>query len=539
MLLHRSIRAQLLALIGASLLSMLIFALGSFHFLSGNITAYQRLLDGPLEASRLVDEANLKFKVQVQEWKNVLLRGSSPGDREKYWGSFEDQESQVQVILERLVVLSQGNTALATQIRQLQAEHRTLGASYRRGLEAFVASNDATIGDTAVRGIDRATSEQLSALVVELREAAQRESARIGAAADRSIMFGTLLMILAGILIALLGLWLINRNLVMPIGMLIDHIANLSHGRIGQPVAEGRQDELGRLAAATNVLQAFLAETFSNLQRSSADLEFASNELGAVAREMSEGARVQTERTDQAATAMEEMSATAQEVAAHTRGAAEAATRVDLATRQGEQAMQGVVASIESIRREIESTASVIHALEDDSQRIGSVLAVIRGVADQTNLLALNAAIEAARAGEQGRGFAVVADEVRNLARRTAESTLEINAIIEAVQRRAGEAAQAIDNGQRSSEEGVRQVAQAGETLASLTDAVETIRDMNRHIASAAEEQTLVAGEISRNLTELAEIATDNQRRVQRSEHISGELHDLSGRLSALTNRLS
>ncbi|WP_312937307.1 methyl-accepting chemotaxis protein [Stutzerimonas nitrititolerans] len=539
MLLHRSIRAQLLALIGASLLSMLIFALGSFHFLSGNITAYQRLLDGPLEASRLVDEANLKFKVQVQEWKNVLLRGSSPGDREKYWGSFEDQESQVQVILERLVVLSQGNTALATQIRQLQAEHRTLGASYRRGLEAFVASNDATIGDTAVRGIDRATSEQLSALVVELREAAQRESARIGAAADRSIMFGTLLMILAGILIALLGLWLINRNLVMPIGMLIDHIANLSHGRIGQPVAEGRQDELGRLAAATNVLQAFLAETFSNLQRSSADLEFASNELGAVAHEMSEGARVQTERTDQAATAMEEMSATAQEVAAHTRGAAEAATRVDLATRQGEQAMQGVVASIESIRREIESTASVIHALEDDSQRIGSVLAVIRGVADQTNLLALNAAIEAARAGEQGRGFAVVADEVRNLARRTAESTLEINAIIEAVQRRAGEAAQAIDNGQRSSEEGVRQVAQAGETLASLTDAVETIRDMNRHIASAAEEQTLVAGEISRNLTELAEIATDNQRRVQRSEHISGELHDLSGRLSALTNRLS
>lgn len=539
MLLHRSIRAQLLALIGASLLSMLIFALGSFHFLSGNITAYQRLLDGPLEASRLVDEANLRFKTQVQEWKNVLLRGGSPGDREKYWGSFEDQESQVQVILERLVVLSQGNTALATQIRQLQAEHRTLGASYRRGLEAFVASNDATIGDTAVRGIDRATSEQLSALVVELREAAQRESARIGAAADRSIMFGTLLMILAGVLIALLGLWLINRNLVMPIGTLIDHIANLSHGRIGQPVAEGRQDELGRLAAATNVLQAFLAETFSNLQRSSADLEFASNELGAVAREMSEGARVQTERTDQAATAMEEMSATAQEVAAHTRGAAEAATRVDLATRQGEQAMQGVVASIESIRREIESTASVIHALEDDSQRIGSVLAVIRGVADQTNLLALNAAIEAARAGEQGRGFAVVADEVRNLARRTAESTLEINVIIEAVQRRAGEAAQAIDNGQRSSEEGVRQVAQAGETLANLTDAVETIRDMNRHIASAAEEQTLVAGEISRNLTELAEIATDNQRRVQRSEHISGELHDLSGRLSALTNRLS
>ena len=539
MFLHRSIRAQLLALIGASLLSMLIFALGSFYFLSSNITSYQRLLEGPLEASRLIDEANLRFKVQVQEWKNVLLRGSSPSDREKYWGSFENQERQVQATLERLVGLSQDNTALSMQIRQLQDEHRKLGVSYRSGLEAFVASNDATAGDAAVRGIDRATSEQLSALVVELREMAQRESTRIGTAADRSIMFGTLLMILAGLLVALLGLWLINRNLVTPIGMLIDHIANLSHGRIGKPVDESRRDELGRLAAATNVLQAFLAETFSNLQRSSAELESASNELGEVAHEMSEGAQVQTERTDQAATAMEEMSATAQEVAAHTRGAAEAATQVERATRQGEEAMQGVVTSIESIRREIESTASVIHALEDDSQRIGSVLAVIRSVADQTNLLALNAAIEAARAGEQGRGFAVVADEVRNLARRTAESTLEINAIIEAVQRRAGEASQAIDNGQRSSEEGVRQVAQAGETLANLTDAVETIRDMNRQIASAAEEQTLVAGEISRNLTELAEIATGNQQRVQRSEHTSGELHELSGRLSALTHRLS
>ena len=539
MFLQRSIRAQLLALIGASLLLMLLFALGCFHFLSGNIASYQRLLDGPLETSRLIDEANLEFKVQVQEWKNVLLRGGADADREKYWSSFEHQEDRVQQILAQLIQLNQGNAALRKQILQLQQEHRALGVAYRDGLKAFIAAQDPTAGDAAVRGIDRATSEQLSALVVQLRDAANAQSTQISAAADRSIILGTLLMILAGALVALLGLWLINRNLIAPISKLIGHIANLSHGKLGAPVDESRRDELGRLAAASNVLQAFLAETFRDLQSSSADLQLASSELGDVAQDMSTGIRLQTERTDQAATAMEEMSATAQEVANHTRGASEAANRVELATRQGEGAMQGVIASIQVIRDEIGSTATVIQGLQSDSQRIGTVLAVIQAVADQTNLLALNAAIEAARAGEHGRGFAVVADEVRNLARRTAEAALEINGIIEAVQRSAGEASLAIGNAQRSSEDGVHQVAQASKTLASLTEAVETIRDMNRQIASAAEEQTLVAGEISRNLTELAEIASGNQGRMQRSEHTSGNLRTLSDQLGALTRRLS
>ena len=539
MLVQRSIRAQLLALIGASLLLMLVFALGCFHFLSGNITSYQRLLDGPLEASRLIDEANLEFKVQVQEWKNVLLRGGAVEDREKYWSSFERQEDRVQQILAQLIQLNQGDAALAKQILQLQQEHRALGAAYRDGLKAFIAAQDPAVGDAAVRGIDRAASGQLSALVVQLRDAAGTQAAQINAAANRAIILGTSLMILAGLLVALLGLWLINRNLVIPIGKLIDHIANLSHGKLGEPVDESRHDELGRLAAASNVLQAFLTETFRDLQGSSANLQLASSELGHVAEEMSTGIRLQTERTDQAATAMEEMSATAQEVANHSRGASEAANQVERATRQGEGAMQGVIDSIQVIRDEIESTATVIQGLQSDSQRIGTVLAVIQAVADQTNLLALNAAIEASRAGEHGRGFAVVADEVRSLARRTAEAALEINGIIEVVQRSAGEASMAIGSAQHSSEDGVHQVAQASETLASLSQAVETIRDMNRQIASAAEEQTLVAGEISRNLTELAEIASGNQHRMLRCEHTSGNLRTLSDQLGALTRRLS
>jgi methyl-accepting chemotaxis protein len=213
---------------------------------------------------------------------------------------------------------------------------------------------------------------------------------------------------------------------------------------------------------AANILRDFLADTFSRLQRSTTDLDTASGELNAIATLMAQGTREQFSRTDQVATAMHEMSATAQEAARH-----------------------------------------------------------------------------AARAGEQGRGFAVVADEVRTLAQRTAESTAEIHQIIDTVQTGAVNAVRAIESGQQRSEEGVTQVTEAGATLQLITGAVEAIRDMNRQIATAAEEQTSVAEDISRNLTEITAIATANQENVQRTESAGQNLHKLSGQLSEVTQRLS
>ncbi|WP_369811680.1 methyl-accepting chemotaxis protein [Pseudomonas citrulli] len=254
---------------------------------------------------------------------------------------------------------------------------------------------------------------------------------------------------------------------------------------------------------------------------------------------MSQGTHEQFERTDQVATAMNEMSATAQEVARHAADAARAADDADHSAQQGEKVMQGTIHTITRMRGEIANTATVIRRLETDSGRIGKVLEVIRGIAEQTNLLALNAAIEAARAGEAGRGFAVVADEVRSLAQRTASSIIEINQIIQTVQTGAVDAAQAIESGQSRSEESVEQVTQAGAMLERITQAVEAIRDMNRQIATAAEEQTSVAEDISRNLTEITCIASTNQENVQRTEAASRDLHGLSGQLNEVTARLS
>ncbi|KPB60412.1 Methyl-accepting chemotaxis protein [Pseudomonas amygdali pv. myricae] len=539
-MMSKSLRLQILGLLGGSLVLVLIIALACFNFLSGNVQSYRSLLEGPVRASQFVDEANLQFKVQVQEWKNVLLRGKASADRDKFWGQFEEQERKVQSTLGLLAEMEGTDQSLKSQVQALQQAHRPLGTAYRTGRDAFIAAgNDASAGDAAVKGVDRPTSEQMAILVDQLHKSSDAQSVAISQQADRTILTGAVVMLVSALLVGLLALWIVNRNLVAPIRMLIEYVAQLSEGKFAARVDVTRQDELGRLAVAANTLRDFLADTFSRLKRSTTDLDTAGGELNAIAELMAQGTHEQFERTDQVATAMTEMSATAQEVARHAAHAARAADEADQSAQDGEKVMQSTIATITRMRSEISSTANVIQRLETDSGRIGKVLEVIRGIADQTNLLALNAAIEAARAGEAGRGFAVVADEVRTLAQRTAVSTAEINQIINSVQTGASDAVQAIQGGQARSEESVEQVTHAGATLQRITVAVENIRDMNRQIATAAEEQTSVAEDISRNLTEITAIAVTNQDNVKRTQNASHELKGLSAGLNDVISRLS
>ncbi|WP_338460254.1 methyl-accepting chemotaxis protein [Pseudomonas sp. TE3-3-F2023] len=537
-MLRKSLRVQILSLLGGSLVAMLLIALVCFQFLSSSVRGYAELVDGPLRASQLIDEANLQFKIQVQEWKNVLLRGRQPADMDKYWQQFQAREQQVQKLLGQLIDSS--DARLKAPLQQLRDSHRQLGQAYAQGRQAFLAAGgDPVAGDQAVKGVDRAASEQMSELVEQLRAEALQHAASLSAGAERTVWLGLLVMLVSAVLVGLLSLWLVNRSLVEPIRQLIDYVAQLSQGRFAARVDSRREDELGRLARAANTLRDFLADTVGRLQDNAQELEGASGQLRSIAGDMARGTHDQFQRTDQVATAMHEMSATAQEVARHAAEAARAADDADHSAQAGEQVMQQTIDIIGAVNREIAGTAAVIRDLEHDSTRIGKVLEVIRGIAEQTNLLALNAAIEAARAGEAGRGFAVVADEVRSLAQRTAASIAEIHQIIEAVQSGAVEAVKAIESGQQRSEEGAEQVQQAGQMLQRITLAVEAIRDMNRQIATAAEEQTSVAEDISCNLIEITCIATANQQAVQHTEQAGQRLHGLSGQLGEVTSRLS
>ncbi|MCB1905273.1 MAG: methyl-accepting chemotaxis protein, partial [Gammaproteobacteria bacterium] len=235
--------------------------------------------------------------------------------------------------------------------------------------------------------------------------------------------------------------------------------------------------------------------------------------------------------TDMVATAINEMAATVQEIAQSASNAADGARTADADARKGSERVDSSAISIRDLAQDVERAAEVIHKLENEAEKVGSVLDVIRGIAEQTNLLALNAAIEAARAGEQGRGFAVVADEVRTLASRTQQSTTEIQGMIEKLQSGARNAVSVMDAGREKAQVSVERAESAGSSLIEITKAVASISSMNTQIASAAEEQSAVTQEINRNITEISAIS-------DRNSQISSEAAQASSVLSEYAQEL-
>ncbi|WP_430523258.1 methyl-accepting chemotaxis protein [Pseudomonas granadensis] len=240
---------------------------------------------------------------------------------------------------------------------------------------------------------------------------------------------------------------------------------------------------------------------------------------------------------DQVATAVQEMTATAQDVARNATQAAQAASHADQAATQGMQIVRDTSNSIGVLAREIGKAVEVVQTLAKDSENINAILTAIRGIAEQTNLLALNAAIEAARAGEQGRGFAVVADEVRNLAQKTQQATEEIQSMIQQLQQGTRDVVRVMEDSQNRTDESVQHAAKAAEALETITHAVSVINDMNTQIASAAEEQSAVADDINRNVINIGQVANEVAGGADESSSASAGLTKLAEQQRRLINQ--
>jgi methyl-accepting chemotaxis protein len=381
------------------------------------------------------------------------------------------------------------------------------------------------------------SAKEFADQLVELQQDVALDEYNLAESRYASIRNSITTLLIIAILVGFLIAFATIGSIVQVVKELNRVNSQLSQGDLTARVNYAGRDEFAEVASSVNQMGERFHDMVQKIAASSSQLAAAAEETSAITTETTNSIRRQQNETDQVATAMNEMNATVQEVARSAANAAEAASRADNEANAGKKVVAQTIDVIDSLASEVEKAASVIQNLEKDSEQIGSVLDVIRGIAEQTNLLALNAAIEAARAGEQGRGFAVVADEVRTLASRTQQSTAEIHGMIEKLQSGAANAVRAMDISRQKAQTGVEQVAQAGSSLDAITQTVANINDLNAQIASAAEEQSSVAEEINRNIVNISQVADQTNTGASQTSTASQELARLAEQLQQLVGQ--
>ncbi|QKF51311.1 Methyl-accepting chemotaxis protein McpS [Pseudomonas graminis] len=368
-------------------------------------------------------------------------------------------------------------------------------------------------------------AQQLNDLQITLGQADSQQARTLQLA-------GTLLALILGTLAAII----ITRQITRPLQQTLAVVDRIASGDLSHDMVVTRKDELGVLQMGIQRMGATLRELIGGIRDSVTQIASAAEELSAVTEQTSAGVNSQKVETDQVATAMHEMSATVHEVARNAEQASVAASAADKQAREGDKVVGEAITQIEKLASEVVRSTDAMSVLEQESDKIGKVMDVIKAVAEQTNLLALNAAIEAARAGEAGRGFAVVADEVRGLAQRTQQSTEEIEGLVAALQNGTRQVSEIMLSSRNLTDSSVALTRKAGTSLESITQTVSNIQAMNQQIAAAAEQQSSVAEEISRSIVNVRDVSEQTAAASEETAASSVELARLGNQLQMLVS---
>jgi methyl-accepting chemotaxis protein len=472
------------------------------------ITAFRTLINREPEALRQTDE-------RIRELIGKLQKAT-----ESYEALPSDGEEKA--------VTEQFNVTLKSY---MLIQQQVLDLSHQDKLEEM-----RTLINTRLKEHTDLLGEQLNKLVAINKDGAKQASAVAGGNYDRANLAIIGVCALAVLLTVLLA-WILTRSIVVPLERALRAAQAISEGNLTRPIEVDGGDEPARLLAALTVMQGNLRRTIEQISGSATQLASAATELSAVTEESSRGLQQQNDEIEQAATAVNEMTAAVEEVARNAVSTSEASQQSNQTARQGRDKVLETVKSIQSMAQDIHATSGLVEGLAEQGRDIGKVLDVIRSIAEQTNLLALNAAIEAARAGEAGRGFAVVADEVRALAHRTAQSTREIEQMVAGIQTGTGGAVDSMASSTQRTQATLSLARAAGEALEQITDAISQINERNLVIASASEEQAQVSREVDRNLVNIRDLAAQSAAGANQTSAASHELSRLAVDLNVMVSK--
>nr|WP_281459813.1 methyl-accepting chemotaxis protein [Pseudomonas sp. P13] len=483
-------------------------------------TDVQQMLssDQRLEQYQAITEAKQAFMLARYEVRGYTAN-SNPENERKAVAQLDAALASLQPLNAYFASTRQG------ELRQLEAaltQYRSSVQAFTQAIaEAVQARKEMTDQGTTIVSL----SEQLYQIQLDRRDA---ESAQ----ARTLQLVSTLLALLVGIIAAVI----ITRQITRPLRETLAVVDRIASGDLSHNLIVTRRDELGVLQQGIARMGVTLRDLISGIRDGVTQIASAAEQLSAVTEQTSAGVNSQKVETDQVATAMHEMTATVQEVARNAEEASQAAAAADGEARAGDQVVNEAIAQIERLASEVERSTDAMTVLQQESDKIGSVMDVIKAVAEQTNLLALNAAIEAARAGEAGRGFAVVADEVRGLAQRTQKSTEEIEGLVAGLQNGTQQVAAVMNNSRSLTDSSVALTRKAGVSLENITRTVSNIQSMNQQIAAAAEEQSAVAEEISRSIINVRDVSEQTAAASEETAASSVELARLGNQLQMMVS---
>ncbi|TBV17611.1 methyl-accepting chemotaxis protein [Stutzerimonas kirkiae] len=459
--------------------------------------------------------------LDLRTFENVYI-GNPSQESVDNWNEVHSNVIDVGRNLKRWLNESQ-SAAMDTALAELE--------TYRKSFDAFRDGREQRVS------LEQSLAEHSASVIAALERSEQTATQDMREQRHNAYLLLASIALLA-IVIGLFAAISITRTITVPLRRTVQLAQRVAAGDLSQPApANVRGDELGQLQLAMQGMTDSLRTLIGRIGGGVAQIAASAEQLSAVTAQTSAGVQNQRMETEQTATAIHQMAATVQEVARNAEQASLAARQADDEARQGEAVVRQAIDEIGRLAGEVEQSGRGIEALNAESGRIGGVLEVIRTVAEQTNLLALNAAIEAARAGEQGRGFAVVADEVRALAQRTHESTKEIETLIASLQHLAQQAVEQMGSSRALTQNTVELSEQAGAALGRITGAVSTIEQMNQQIAAAAEEQGAVAENISESVTRVRDIGERSAEASEQTAGASAELARLGGELQGLVRQ--